>query len=307
MLSNSEIGVIHGWMVMNLNLRELEVFRAVMETGGVGTAAALLGMTQPAASKMLRQAEDRLGFPLFRRDRRRLVPTPEAHALLPELLGALAAIGGLERLADALRAGRGGRLSIAAVPVLATALLPPAVQAFRAGRPDVSLRLRGMSALEVVNQVADHRADLGLILGGATDARVVAHALEASAIGCALPRGHPLAARRSLRLADLGGVPVITLGPQQPVGRLVLAAQAASAVGWRIAVEVSQSSIACSLVRAGAGIAILDGFGLAEARAQGLVTRPITPAMPLDVTLVVPAERLPSRLAAAFCALLRGA
>lgn len=307
MLSNSDTGAIHGYSVMGLNLRELEVFRAVMETGGVGAAATALGMTQPAASKMLRQAEDRLGFALFRRDRRRLVPTPEAHALLPELLGALAAIGGLERLADALRAGRGGRLSIAAVPVLATALLPPAVQAFRAGRPDVSLRLRAMSALEVVNQVADHRADLGLILGGATDARVAAHALQASEIGCALPPGHALAARRSLALADLGGVPVITLGPQQPVGRLVLAAQAATAVGWRIAVEVSQSSIACSLVRAGAGIAILDGFGLAEAEAQGLVTQPLTPPMPLDVTLVVPAERQPSRLAAAFCALLRGA
>ena len=109
---------------MLLNLRELEVFRAVMEAGGVTAAASALGITQPAASKMLRQAEERLGFALFRRDRRQLVPTPEAHALLPELLGVLATIDGLERLADALRAGQSGQLSIAAVPVLATALLP---------------------------------------------------------------------------------------------------------------------------------------------------------------------------------------
>jgi DNA-binding transcriptional LysR family regulator len=124
-----------------------------METGSVTAAASELGMTQPAASKMLRQAEERLGFALFRREHKRLVPTPEAHALLPELLGALAAIGGLERLADALRAGRSGRLTIAAVPVLATALLPQAEQAFRAERCDVSVRLRAMSALEVVNTV----------------------------------------------------------------------------------------------------------------------------------------------------------
>lgn len=289
---------------MHLNLRELEVFRAVMDTGGVTTAAGALGMTQPAASKMLRQAEARLGFALFRRDRKHLVPTPEAHALLPELLGVLATIDGLQRLADALRAGQSGQLSIAAVPVLATALLPPAVQAFRASHLDVSVRLRAMSALEVVNQVADHRADLGVILGGSGDGRIETRQLRVSGIGCALRRDHPLAARRQLTLADLSDVPVISLGPQQPVGQLVLAAQTTTAAAWRIAIEVSQSSIACSLVRAGAGVAILDGFGLAEAEAQGLVARPLVPRIPLDVTLVVPGGRVPSRLAQAFRAVL---
>lgn len=288
---------------MDLSLRELDVFRAVMQAGSVTAAAAELGMSQPAASKMLRQAEERLGFALFRRERKLLVPTPEAHALLPELLGAFAAIGGLRRLAGALRAGRSGQLAVAAVPVLATALLPRAVQEFRAARPEVLVRLRATTALEVVNAVADHRADLGVILGGSGDARVEASLLCNSAIGCALPRGHALAARRRLSLADLAAVPLISLGPQQPVGQLVLAQGAAA----RIAIEVSQSSIACALVRAGAGIAILDGFGLAEAAAQGLVARPLTPRIPLEVTLVVPRARVPSRLAAAFRAAVEAA
>lgn len=287
-------------MAMLLNLRELDVFRAVMEAGGVTAAAAELGMSQPSASKMLRQAEERLGFALFRREAKRLVPTPEAHALLPELLGAFAALDGLERLAGALRAGRSGQLSVAAVPVLATALLPAAVAFFRAARPDVRIRLRAMSALEVVNQVADHQADLGVILGGTGDARVEARLLCASEIGVALPPRHALATRRRLTLAELAAHPVISLGPQQPVGLLVRGAQDAAGLSGRTAIEVSQSSIACALVRAGAGVAVLDGFGLAEAAAQGLLIRKLTPRIPLEVTLVVPRGRVPSRLAAAF-------
>lgn len=285
---------------MHLNLRELEVFRAVMEAGSVTAAATALRITQPAASKMLHQAEARLGFPLFHRDRKRLVATPEAHALLPELLGAFAAIGGVRRLADALRAGHGGQIAVAAVPVLATALLPPAIRALRATRPDVLVRLRAMTALEVVNQVADHQADLGVILGGTGDARVEAHLLRRSEIGCLLHPDDPLTARPSLSLRDLGGACVISLGPRQPVGQLIEAAYAEAGGEGRVAIEVSQSSIACSLVRAGAGIAVLDGFGLSEGAAQGLVARRLRPRMPLDVTLVVARSRVPSRLAAAL-------
>ncbi len=297
MLSNSRIAAIHNRMDMNLNLRELAVFRAVMEHGGVTVAAAALGITQPAASKMLRQAEERLGFALFRRERRQLLPTPEAQALLPELLGAFAALDGLERQAASLRAGHGGQLSVAAVPVLATALLPRAVQRFRAARPEVLVRLRGLSALEVVNQVAEHQADLGVILGGSADPRIEAQRLCASDLGCALPAGHALAAKRRITLADLAPWPLISLGPERPVGQLLRAQGEAMP---RIAIEVSQSAFACALVRAGAGIALLDGFGLAEAVAQGLVARPLAPRIPLDVTLVMRRGGVASRLAAAF-------
>jgi DNA-binding transcriptional LysR family regulator len=289
---------------MDLNLRELAVFRAVMAEGGVTAAAAALGISQPAASKMLRQAEERLGFPLFRREAKRLVPTAEAHALLPELLGTFAALDGLNRLAGALRAGRGGQLSIAAVPVLATALLPPALQRFRATRPDVLLRLRAMSALEVVNQVADHQADLGIILGTTGDARVAPTLLCRSEIGLALPPGHALAQRRRVALSDVAGEALITLGSQQPVGRAIRDARQKAGLPEGIAIEVSQSSIACALVRAGAGIAVLDGFGLAEASAQGLAIRRLAPRLPLAVTLVVARGRALPRLAEGFRALV---
>jgi DNA-binding transcriptional LysR family regulator len=290
---------------MDPTLRDLEVFRAVMECGSVTQAAQQLRISQPAASKMLRQAEDRLGFQLFAREGKRLVPTAEAHALLPEWLGAAAALDGVSRLADALRKGRSGRLAIAAVPVLATALLPEAVQAFRARHPGILVSLRACTALEAAHLVADHRADLALILGHSADLRVETERLGASTIGCALPPRHPLARRRRLSLADLADQHVISLTPQQPVGAMLRQAMAQEPRMGQVVVEVSQSSIACALVRAGAGVAVLDGFGLREAHAQGLLVRPLLPALPLEVCLLRPRHHARSILAANFTALLR--
>ncbi len=289
---------------MTLNLREMQVFRAVMELGGVTAAAAALGMSQPSASKMLQQAEERLGFALFLRERKRLVPTAEAHALLPELVGAFTALEDLGRLAEDLRGGRSGLLTLVAVPVLSTALLPRAIARFRAGRPDVLVSLRAVTAIEAVKLVADHRADLALILGSTADARIAARNLFASEIGCALPAGHALAAKRTLRLTDLLDQPLVSLGPQQPVGAVLHRALAEAGRSGRIAMEVSQSTIACALVREGAGIAVLDGVGLREAKAQGLLVRRLLPRARLAVSLLQSRHRAPSRLAQDFGAVL---
>lgn len=289
---------------MTLNLRELEVFRAVMEFGNVTAAAEALRISQPAASKMLHQAEERLGFALFTRHRKRLIATAEAHALLPELIGAFTALRDMQRLADDLRGGRSGQLSIASVPALTTTILPPVVKAFRDQRPDVSVVLRSYTALETINLVADHRADLGLILGAVADRRIEARRLTTAEIGCALPPGHALKEKRVLGVADLQQDAVISLGPQQPVGAALARAFADAGQPHRVAIETSQSVAACALVRAGAGIAVLDGFGLQEARAQGLLTRPLRPRALLTVSLVLARHRVPSRLTQAFMALL---
>lgn len=64
--------------------REIEVFAAVMLYGTTTKAADSLDVTQPAVSKMLMQFTEKAGFPVFKKSRQRLVPTPEAHMLYAE-------------------------------------------------------------------------------------------------------------------------------------------------------------------------------------------------------------------------------
>ena len=101
---------------MLFTVREMQVFRRIMERGSITGAAAALGVSQPSVSKTLQQAEERLGFPLFTRQRKRLIPTTEADALFPEALGAFAAIEVVQRLAGDLREGRSGMLRVAVTP-----------------------------------------------------------------------------------------------------------------------------------------------------------------------------------------------
>ena len=64
-----------------MNLRQLEIFRAVMQGGSTKNAARLLLISQPAVSNMLRQFEDQLKFKLFERVSGRLRATHEADVL----------------------------------------------------------------------------------------------------------------------------------------------------------------------------------------------------------------------------------
>src|ERR1700694_852598 len=98
MKSNIENLWNHNRMVIQSNLRHLDVVRCVMEAGSVTEAARLLRVSQPAVGKTLAPGGDRLGFRLFTRDRGRLIATAEARALLPEIEKAFMAVDGVQRL-----------------------------------------------------------------------------------------------------------------------------------------------------------------------------------------------------------------
>jgi DNA-binding transcriptional LysR family regulator len=285
---------------MVLSLRELEIFRHVMETGSVTGAARVLRVSQPAVSKMLQQAEQRLGFALFTREGKRLRPTVEAQILFPEAVNAFAAIDVVQRLAGDLREGNSGLLTLAVIPSLANSIVPIAVQRFRAERLSVGVVMHVVSAIEVMRLVEDRRAELGIILGpvGGSDVQVID--LCTTELGCLLPTGHPLANRPELGPRDLTSVPLISAGSQWPLGALLDVAFADANVGLKISVEVPHATVAGALVRAGAGIAVLDGFGLMSAQRSELVVRAFRPRMLSVARLLRPRHRRTSRLAAEF-------
>jgi DNA-binding transcriptional LysR family regulator len=283
-----------------LSLREMAVFRHVMELGTITGAAHVLKISQPAASRLIQQAELRLGFPLFLRQKKRLIPTTEAKALFPETVGAFAALDSVQRLAGELRAGQTGILTVAAIPALARGLLPGAIQRFRATRPGISVKLLAVSAHESATLVADHRADLGIIIGSMTSTDVVMSDLCSVRLACVLPRKHPLARKTELRPSDLEREPLIGLSRHLPLGVQVERVFAEANVPLRLAVEVTQTAVALSLVRAGAGVALLDGFALLDVNGGDLILRPIKPVVQIVARILHPKHRPVTRMAQEF-------
>ena len=90
---------------MPMNLRQIEMFRAIMVTGSISGAARLLSVSQPAISRLLAYTEDRLGIALFERVKGRVQPTPEARQLFVGVDQVHQEVTRVNELAEELRRG----------------------------------------------------------------------------------------------------------------------------------------------------------------------------------------------------------
>src|SRR3546814_17025562 len=109
-----------------MNLRQMEVFHAIMVTGSITGAARLLNVTQPAVSTVLKHCESQLKMKLFVRVAGRLQPTAEAEAVFPQAASIFGRLDAVSRLTQDLVGGRLGTLSIAAAFPIAKGYLAKA-------------------------------------------------------------------------------------------------------------------------------------------------------------------------------------
>ena len=282
---------------MLLTLRQLQVVRAVSQWGSVTRASTALGVSQPAVSMLLRESAGIAGFPLFVRRQGRLQPTAETRVLIADLDRVFEGVERVNRLIEDMRDQKVGTIHIAATPTLADNLVPPAVALFRKTRPHVRITIHTMDNLSVVAKVDNEQADFGLALSpaGVREGRIVE--LGAADLVCIVPSGHALAGRVSVTPHDLADVPLISFSRSLPLGHLVEQAFRAAGIAQRIALEVNQSSVACALVRAGAGVAILDPFWLLDGADRQIVKLRLEPRTPVAAHALLPPSGSPSRVA----------
>ncbi|SFJ77668.1 DNA-binding transcriptional regulator, LysR family [Bosea sp. OK403] len=286
--------------------RELAVLRIVIEKGSVTAAASALNVSQPAVSRTLQQIEQRLGLVLFRRQKQRLFPTREAEILYGDIVQAVSSVEAVGRRARDLREGRSGALRIASIAAFANSILPRAIARFQRKKPGVEFVIDVLSARDVAQRVATFRSEIGLLIETAAVSGITIEDLCTSQFGCVLPCGHPLADRPSLTIQELTAWPLVCLNRALPLGALAHRLFEQNDISLRPVGEVSQSSVACALVEAGAGIALLDKLSILASRAPGgIVFVPLHPAETIVGRLVLPAGPVQTTGSCEFCAELR--
>jgi DNA-binding transcriptional LysR family regulator len=276
----------------DVETREIEYFVAVAEELHFGRAAQRLMIAQPALSKAIRRLESRLGVRLMDRDSRRVSLTPAGDALLQRGREALAAVNLAAR--SARQAGRAdARVRLVMKPGGDAGLLPDVVAAYgrQPGARDVEVLFGGVS--DRTEFLRDGRADVALLYTPLDDVTGLRHvALLSEERVAVLPRGHRLARRRRLRLADLDGE---TLPRWKGLG------QAGSGP------EVADMSQLTHLISLGRAIALLPPSALGPAHPD-LIRIPVTDAAPSTLVLAwTPASDSPAvqgfvRAAVAVCA-----
>ena len=128
-----------------LNLRQIEVFRAIMMAGSISGAGRMLHVSQPAVSRVLALTETRLGYRLFERVKSRLSPTAEARRLYAEVEQVYGGIQRVNDLAASLGQSGAGMLKIVASASYGQRLVPMALGRFRDRNADARVDYRSVT------------------------------------------------------------------------------------------------------------------------------------------------------------------
>lgn len=258
-----------------LELRHFRTFTAVVDAGSFHQAAARLHIAQPALSRQIRDLEEQLGVELLIRSARGVSMSPAGEAFYREARQVLMQVEIAGKQARRAAEGKFGALRVAYTSLVAE--VRASVTAFAEIRrevPEVDWQL------SMVN--SDHQVDL--ILSGAIDVGVFYRRppvpeelryvdLRTDRYMLIVPDDHPLAKRRSVRLADLRDMPMLFASANtRPLTRKEMWSACIKA-GFepRIAMEVDNEVIGLNVVAAGIAVAFFNG-SLAERRPEDGVT-----------------------------------
>lgn len=287
-----------------LRIRQLQLFEQLFETGSIRNAAIRIGVTQPAASEMLREIEDIFGLRLFDRARRGVVPLPSARVLLERVRIALRELESAGVELEASAASSLPRLRVGAVPHAVVQLFPQAIAEMLTGTNATRITLREGSINKLVEQLK--LGELDCVVGRLSPDHfsmestypVVFWRLVDDPLCVVCAATHPLARRRKIALADLAeyswALPAATGLTTQLVHQAFLRA------GLPVPPTLVESDHMVSSVAICTGTALLTVAASAESRRQerlGLVR-----VLPIDFDLGAPPLAMICRASSAHSA-----
>ena len=280
-----------------MNLRQLEAFRATMRSGSITEAAEIMHISQPSVSRLIADLERSVGFPLFLRSGRGLVPTMEANTFYKGVEGMFVGVGRLEELATSIRTTSGGVITIGTIQSIATFELPRAVNQLYQRYEDIRFMIHSRNTPAIVDAVQTHQFDLGIVGRQPHYEGVEILFQTAAPYVCLMPEDHPLVGLAGAvdleELADretfvtFGGVfPDDMMSMDTGLSRKLQAASRLSATNM---------PVAAALVRETGVFAIADPFSAEQAvRMGGVAFRPIRQNLKYHVAVISPGRhRLP--------------
>jgi LysR family cyn operon transcriptional activator len=194
-----------------MEIRQLRYFLDIAETEHLTQSAHKLFMTQSTLSHGLRQLEQELNVSLFERLGRGLKLSQAGAEFRVFATRALKEIeAGRMALAE-LNGLQSGRLTVGAFPTFLNTVLPATVAAFSASFPKVMIEVRDLRAGPIAEQLLRGELDLGIAFQPTEHAEIETETLFDERLVLAVKATHPLAARRTLTMKQLAGVPLALL------------------------------------------------------------------------------------------------
>lgn len=240
-----------------MNHAQMRAFHAVARELSFTRAARVLNVSQPTLSAQVKALEAGYGVRLFDRRGRRIVMTELGDALLDVTHRMFA----LEEEADDLLAGARaltrGHLKVGAdgphhvIPLMA---------AFRRKHPGIRLSLAMGNADRVLEDLSDYRTDIAVVGRVPRDDRFHVLPFGSAPLAVFVATAHPWAKRRSVRLADLAGQPMVLREPGSLTRQVLSRALERAGIEIDPVMEIDSREAVAEAVAGGLGIGVVS-FG----------------------------------------------
>ncbi|HEY1886883.1 MAG TPA: LysR substrate-binding domain-containing protein [Roseiarcus sp.] len=262
-----------------MTLEQLRVFVEVAERLHVTRAAAVLNMTQSAASAAIQALETRLGTALFSRVGRRLELTEAGTVLLPEAKVVLANVAQAEQALADLDGLLRGRLRLWASQTIAGYWLPPILYQFHAAHPGVIVELHVGNTQQASRAVLDGAADLGFVEGDVDEPLLAQIPVAVDQLVMVVAKSHELASVKSIEFDHLRRTPWVLRekgsGTRQ-VFEDSLRRRGVDPAELDVVMELPSNEAVRSVVEAGAGATAISKLVVADKLVAGtLVELPL--------------------------------
>ncbi len=279
--------------------RQLEALMAVILNGSVTAAAADLGISQPAASRLLADLAKEFDFQLFDKRDGRLVPSQEVRLLEPDIRRVIELMRQISDVSADITKRKAGHIRIACLPGFATSHLPRVVAEFLRDRPGISVTIEPDRPERILEWMVTEQYDFGI-----TDGFFGHPAVERTDVNvrtvCIFPAGHPLEQRQNIRPRDLARENIIHTRRDSVFFQELERRFQDDQVELRSHIEVRQFTAACELVCQGVGVSVVSELDAVKYANQGIAFRPFQPALPHGISLVRPIHKTPSLITLEF-------
>ncbi|KSV63390.1 hypothetical protein N183_35660 [Sinorhizobium sp. Sb3] len=271
-----------------------------MICGSITGAANWMNVTQPGVSRTIAILETRLGYSLFLRQGRRIIPTPEAEALYREVEKSYRSIEFISQVALDIGMQRAGALRIAALPALSQWLVPRVIAQFLSSRPKVTVFFESIPSRQIAELVSTRQFDLGIVELPLFRTTIEIEPLEPVPYVAVIPMAHRLAAEPIISLRDLHRERMVLLSQHSFVRHQIDNMLSSLGVAPDVVLETPSSSIACALAAAGVGITLAGRWTADPFEGEQVVVRPIKEAFSSNLAIIFPETGERPSLANAF-------
>jgi DNA-binding transcriptional LysR family regulator len=260
-----------------MELRQLAYLVAVADEGSFTRAAERLHVAQPGVSAQIRRLERELGHELLERAGG-VRPTAVGSAVLPHARAALASVAAVRAAVGELDGLLSGRAAMGVVTSYVAPDVPALLGDFHERHPGVEITLAEADTDALAAGLLGGTLDLALVsLPAAPAEGLETRVVTEDVLVAAVAPGHELAGRRSIAVAALRDVPLVSLPRGTGLRTLLDDACAAEGFRPRIALEAGDPAVLARLAARGLGVAIVPA-SLAASHAAELhaiaITRP---------------------------------